>query len=242
MYKLLLADDEKWIRQGLLEIIDWKACGIDEVWEAEDGGEAQAKIRVVKPDLVITDIRMPDLDGLELCTWLKEEFPETKAIIISGYQDFNYARQAVSLGVFDYIVKPLDEKNIYETVRRCLGAIAKEREEQKEFAVIKSDLQASSSLLRQEYLLQTLKEGVCDSEVTLKRFKRLGLNIAASCYYVFLVEIDDYELIRKNLTFKEQEEIKLQLLVKIEDWIGRMGVGTAAFGDDDLIYGCLGLN
>ena len=99
MYKLLLADDEKWIRQGLLEIIDWKACGIDEVWEAEDGGEAQAKIRVVKPDLVITDIRMPDIDGLELCTWLKEEFPETKAIIISGYQDFNYARQAISLGI-----------------------------------------------------------------------------------------------------------------------------------------------
>lgn len=241
MYKLLLADDEPWIRQGLREIIDWKACGIDEVWEAEDGGEALAKIPLCKPDIVIADVRMPDIDGLELCARLKAEYPEIKVIIISGYQEFEYARQAVSLGVFDYIVKPLDEKVIFETVRKCIETIDKERKEKEELALIKAELLASSALLRQEHFLRMLKEGVDDRDLALKRLKELGLDFAAAWYWVFLVEIDDYASLKKSLSYPKQEEIKLQLLAKIEDWIGKVGVGAAVFGDHDLIYGCLGL-
>lgn len=241
MFKLLLADDEKWIRQGLMEIIDWKSCGIGELREAADGGEALAEIREFHPDIVITDVRMPDIDGLELCARLKEEFPEIKVIIISGYQDFNYARKALSLGVFDYILKPLEEENVSDTVRKCLAAIVKERAQQKELELIKTNLQANSSLILQEYLGRVLKEGAADPCLILNRFQELGLNMDALCYHVFLVAIDGLAFLKKNLTFKELEEIKLKLIFKTREWIGRIGKGTVFCGEDHLTYGALGL-
>jgi two-component system response regulator YesN len=105
---------------------------------------------------VITDVRMPDIDGLELTARIKEKFPQIKVIIISGYQDFNYARKAVSLGVSEYIVKPLNERDITNVVGRCLLMIAKERDQQKEYEILQSELHANSEFLQQKYLTQIL--------------------------------------------------------------------------------------
>ncbi|MBZ4646881.1 MAG: two-component system, response regulator YesN [Petroclostridium sp.] len=132
MYKLLIVDDEQWIRQGLREVIDWEMYGISEVWEAEDGGCALDIIRKNQPDIVITDIRIPDVNGLELSTILKQEYPQIKVIFISGYQDFNYAREAISLGVYNYILKPLNENEVIKTVQKCIIDIEKERLQQRE--------------------------------------------------------------------------------------------------------------
>lgn len=105
MYKLLIADDEQWIRQGLKEVIDWESCDIGTVLEADNGERALDIIRQTEPDVVITDICMPGIDGISLSSILKQEYPGIKAIIISGYKDFNYAREAIFLSVCDYILK-----------------------------------------------------------------------------------------------------------------------------------------
>ncbi len=242
MFKLLIADDERWIRQGLLQLIDWQRCGIDEVWEAEDGGAALQKSLLLRPDIVIADVRMPDLDGLELCHRLREELPQTRVIIISGYQDFNYARRAVTLGVFDYIVKPLQEDNILATVQRCVQAIAKERQRQNELEKIQTQLRASSSLLQQEYLNRLLQEAEPgrDPAAVLDDLQELGLDMKAATYCVFVAEIDDFEWIKQKLPFKEQEAMKLRLLDEVQQWIDAQGTGLAVARENDRLYGCIG--
>ena len=132
MYKLLIADDEQWIRQGLCEVIDWKAYSISQVWEAEDGGNALDIVRKILPDIIITDIRMPDISGLEFSNIVKQEYPQIKIILISGYQDFNYAKEAITLGVYNYILKPLNENEIIKTIQKCISDLENERAQLRE--------------------------------------------------------------------------------------------------------------
>lgn len=140
MYRLLIVDDEKWIREGLRYTINWEELDISEIIEAEDGGEAFEKVQEFSPDIIITDIRMPDFDGLILSSMVREKYPKTKIIIISGYQDFDYTKQAISLGVSDYILKPINENEILETVKKCINAIEKEGLRQKEHEDLKTQV------------------------------------------------------------------------------------------------------
>ncbi|WP_308635465.1 response regulator transcription factor [Paenibacillus silvisoli] len=119
MRKAILVDDERFARKGLVGLIPWERCGFEIVGEAEDGEEALAIIEQHKPDLVITDIRMPVVDGLELIQTVQERMgASVKFIIISGYGDFKYAQQAVRFGVQDYLLKPIDENELMDTLKR----------------------------------------------------------------------------------------------------------------------------
>lgn len=119
MRRAILVDDEIFARKGLVGLIPWESYGFEIVAEAEDGEEALALIELHKPDLVITDIRMPVVDGLELIQTVQERLGgAVKFIIISGYGDFKYAQQAVRFGVHDYLLKPIDEDELTETLQR----------------------------------------------------------------------------------------------------------------------------
>ena len=107
MYKVLLAEDEDIIRKGLMFMADWSSWGCVVVGEASDGEEGVGKIRLLKPDIVVTDIRMPVKSGLRMLEETIGEY-QYKAIVLSGYSDFEYARQALRLGVTEYLLKPVD--------------------------------------------------------------------------------------------------------------------------------------
>ncbi|WP_019533729.1 response regulator transcription factor [Paenibacillus ginsengihumi] len=118
MYSVMLVDDEQFARKGLRALIDWRACGLEVTEEADNGEDALLLIKDKKPDIVITDIRMPVLDGLELIRAVNEQSKgEAPAfIIISGYNDFKYAQQAVRYGVHDFILKPIDQEEMTRTL------------------------------------------------------------------------------------------------------------------------------
>lgn len=120
MLKLLICDDEKWIRYGLINTIDWAGIGIETVYEAKDGLEALEIAVQNRPDIIITDIKMPNLSGLELITELKKLISPSNILIISGFNDFEYAQEALRLGVRDYFLKPLDAKAIETAVVRII--------------------------------------------------------------------------------------------------------------------------
>ena len=103
MLKVFLVEDETVIREGLRDRIPWEQYGYRFVGEAADGEVALPLIRKTRPDVLITDIKMPFMDGLSLSRIVREEFPKTKILIISGYDDFEYAREAISIGVDQYI-------------------------------------------------------------------------------------------------------------------------------------------
>ena len=107
MYKVLLVDDEILIREAIRENIHWKEMGFELIADCENGREAMEVIRNNTPDLVLTDICMPYVDGIELARYIHENCPDTRTVIISGYDEFEYAKQAVRYQVMEYILKPV---------------------------------------------------------------------------------------------------------------------------------------
>jgi two-component system, response regulator YesN len=118
MYGIIIVDDELFVRKGLIEMIDWENSGFKVIDEADNGDDALNLIRRKRPHLVITDIRMPGLDGIGLIQAVREEQLETEFIIISGYNDFSYAQQAVRYGVLDYVLKPVNENEIEKALHK----------------------------------------------------------------------------------------------------------------------------
>lgn len=135
MLKVLIADDEIKVCQLILHLIDWKAIGLEVAGIVNNGKSAYQFICEKSPDIVITDIRMPNYDGIELIRRSKEQFPDIYFIIISGYSQFEYAHNAIKYGVEDYLLKPLKKKELQSTLNKiiekhnAITTIASEREE-----------------------------------------------------------------------------------------------------------------
>jgi two-component system, response regulator YesN len=120
MYKLFIADDEQLVVETLSAVIDWNAYGIGIVGTATNGKQALERILQSDPDIVLTDIRMPGLNGLELIRVLKEKGHKAECIIISGYSEFEYAKEAIKLEAVDYLIKPAELEEVAKTVSRAL--------------------------------------------------------------------------------------------------------------------------
>ena len=120
MWKLVVADDEPKIRRGIENILNWNDFNIDIVGEAEDGEIALEVIEEKTPDIILLDINMPFLNGLNLLQKLKDINNKSIVIIISGYDDFSYAQKALKLNVFDYILKPVNKKSMEEIITKAI--------------------------------------------------------------------------------------------------------------------------
>jgi two-component system response regulator YesN len=116
MYKLLICDDERTIREGIHHSIDWETLHVDLVATAKDGEEGWAWAKKNAPQLVITDIRMPKMDGIELLKNITVEFPHTKVLLLSGYSDFKYAQLGLRFHAFDYLLKPTNPEMIKDAL------------------------------------------------------------------------------------------------------------------------------
>ncbi|MDQ0206956.1 response regulator transcription factor [Alkalicoccobacillus murimartini] len=125
--KMLIVDDEPVICQGLAQTIDWQSIGVEVVGLAFNGRQALQKVEQNQVDIILTDISMPDMDGLELAACIVQQHPDTKMIIISGYDDFEYARQAIRLGVEDYLLKPVDVDELMGLVKNVSEKIMLDR-------------------------------------------------------------------------------------------------------------------
>ena len=121
MYRVILADDEKWSIYGLMKLIRWEDFDCEIIGTAEDGLTALRLCRELRPDLLITDIRMPGMDGLELARALAMELPEVTTIMVTGYSDLSYAQRAVRLGVFDYLLKQISASELETSVKRFVA-------------------------------------------------------------------------------------------------------------------------
>ncbi len=117
MYSVVLVDDERLIIKGLSSVVPWEKMGCRVVGTAYDGAHGLALIREMRPDIVFTDIRMPNMDGLTMLAALRSEYPRMQMSVLTAYRDFDYARQALNLGVCRYLLKPSDLNEINEAVK-----------------------------------------------------------------------------------------------------------------------------
>ena len=128
LLKVLIVDDEKIIRDGMVSGVDWESLGYEVCGQAEDGEIAVERVRELHPDLIITDIKMPFIDGLQLVEIMKTDYPDILTVIISGHDEFEYARKAVKLGAYDYLLKPLDLEYLTQMLIRIKKHIRSSRE------------------------------------------------------------------------------------------------------------------
>lgn len=126
MYRVMLLEDEHIIREGLKISLDWEHLGLSIVAEAKDGVEGLALAREYRPHLIFSDIRMPGMDGLEFAQKVLQALPDVKIIIISGYKDYDYIRQSLQLGLFDYLLKPIDQEELERVVQKAVQQIRKD--------------------------------------------------------------------------------------------------------------------
>jgi two-component system response regulator YesN len=207
MLKVLIVDDEPYVRQYLLAIIDWEKYGFYVCGEAENGAEALEMIRLYSPNLVITDIKMPQIDGLEMIRIaVKEMQVSSKFIVLSGYDDFEYARTAMKYNVMDYILKPIEENELLGILDRFRQEIYRELSKDAEFY-------SSARAIATETVIR-LEEGEINEQVLDNARQWLSLAEGDNIHYV-LVEIDNYD----EWTGKLSDEETLRSSQLIEETI-----------------------
>ena len=131
MYSVFIVDDEIIVREGLRDRIDWKNNNFVFAGEAGDGEVALEKMKLCRPDILITDIKMPFMDGLELSTEIKKVEPGIKIIILSGHDEFEYAKKAISIGVEEYLLKPFTSEELLESVKKIASKLDEEKKNDK---------------------------------------------------------------------------------------------------------------
>lgn len=175
MKKLIIADDEHIIRKGLRKSLDWESLEIEIVGEAEDGSIAYKKAIELQPDIMLVDINMPHLNGLKLIEKLKDELPNCEIIIVTGYDEFEYAKQAVKLGVFDYILKPVNKRELLETITNLLENFDKKNKRDKYISWAEEQIETGKKDILRSFFESWVKKGILQEDMR-DHFEILGIH------------------------------------------------------------------
>lgn len=193
MYKLIIVEDEEIVRSGLKNGTDWCGLGFEVVGTASNGIEALELVNNTEPDVVLTDIRMPDMDGIELMRILKHRNPEVEIVILSGYSDFEYARSAVKYDAFAYLTKPIDEVEFIRTFKEVKQKIRDKRHNFYIRQKISNEDKNVDRVIIRDLFLSTLLTKQLDEQFIRKSFAELDIKINERNYCIAVVQMDyDY--------------------------------------------------
>lgn len=148
MYRVLIADDEYWTREKIRNMIEWDSYNLEFMEPAVDGEQALEKIEREKPDIFITDINMPFINGMDLVRIIYEKHPEIIVIVVSGYDDYEYVRNTLTAGAVDYLLKPVSKAELVKVLSRALEILGKKIAETEEEAIKKDQMLKASSLIQ----------------------------------------------------------------------------------------------
>ena len=192
MLKIFLAEDEVIVRETIKRMIPWEELGFELVGEAADGEMALPLLIRQKPDLLITDIKMPFMDGLTLAKLAKKELPELKIVILSGYDDFNYAKQAISIGVEDYLLKPITKNALIERLSEIRSRYEHEKTQKEYYEKFQREMQAYEKNSSRDFF-EALVCGSMDMMEVYKKAEKLGLDIVAEAYNILIFTMNSEE-------------------------------------------------
>lgn len=189
MYKVFLVEDEIVVRKRIRDSIAWEKNGFIFAGEAPDGEMALPLIKQTQPDILITDIKMPFMDGLELSRYVKKNMPRTKIIILSGHQEFEYAKKAISIGVEEYVLKPVSSKDLLELLGKVAWDIEEEKKLTENIRNMDKYLNDNKALLKESFL-NNLIMGSMPSLVVVDKAPAYDIDIFARYYAVMRVNIE----------------------------------------------------
>ena len=190
MWKVFLVEDETVVRESLRDNIPWEEYGFEFAGEAGDGESALPQIRKARPDVLITDIKMPFMDGLSLCHIVGRDYPSMKMIIMSGYDDFEYARRAIREGVEQYLLKPITRKSMRDALMEVRQKLENEQEQARYVEQYRLESREYEQLQRREFL-EKVFSGRASIETIYEESGKLGLDISAEAFGCILFTFHD---------------------------------------------------
>ena len=188
MYSVFVVDDEPIVLEGIRSKIDWESSGFTFAGEATDGEIALSMLHELKPDILITDIKMPFMDGLQLAQAVKRIQPWIKIIILSGHDEFDYAKKAISIGIEDYLLKPFTPDELLKSLNKTALQIDKERKQLSDISRLKEELKSSEALKKKEFLNNLVHAAENMSDV-MQKSQELHLNLISRFYKVLISRI-----------------------------------------------------
>ena len=207
LYRIILVDGEEEVRKGIIRKIDWEALGFQVVGDAENGQDALEKIEQLEPDVVMTDIRMPYMDGLTLTSWIRQKYPSVKVLIFSGFDDFEYAQKAIKLNVTEYILKPVNVEELTRILNRVRENLDQEIEQRRDVDLLRESYLSSLPILR-ELFLNDMVRGNMPAENIRQKLEEYKIDIlGAEKWLTAVINVENEASEETGLTLHQEKEL-----------------------------------
>ncbi len=238
MFKIMIVDDEPAIRKGLTGFIDWKSIGCEISAVATDGVDAVEKLEKAEPDIVITDIKMPEMDGIELSKYIYNKHPHIKTIILTAYDDFDYSQSAIKFGVVDFVLKLTSTVKIIEAIEKAKTLILKERESTARIKELENELSGQIKEVQEHLLLHLIKRIETDQDKLLKRMDLLNIKLTQYCVAVLTVD-DESTGSRPHSSIRSLNNLVSNMLADYRHYIATVSINQlCVFIDLNSPMGC----
>ena len=222
MYRILLVDDEILVRDAIKENIDWKSMDCELVGDCENGKEAAEFVKEHPVDIVLTDILMPYMDGMELSNFLHDNYPEIVIVIFSGFGEFEYAKKAIQYGVSEYLLKPVTAMELTGVIEKMKKKVEQQRLEKSKMDALaqnSEEYRKNKQIIRSKNI-EALVNCTTDVNASIERLAEMGIDISAASYRVAIFDIDLYSGMYQLDTEKRQESALMAfVLFNISDEI-----------------------
>ncbi|MCL2034757.1 MAG: response regulator [Oscillospiraceae bacterium] len=241
MYRLLIVDDEPKIRKGMLSCIDWGAYGIGEMKEASNGADALHEALSFCPHILLADIRMPIMDGIELSYRIREKLPDCKIIIMSGYDEFAYAKSLMRMKVTDYLLKPVDENELMHVISRLINEIREEEAYQSNKQTASLLLHENLPQLKSNFMQKILDGSFADIGKMTEYATVLHLHIPTSAceFRAIVLSAESLNTVPIKGTIQESESLASEMIHIAEDLINQAASGFLCRSDSNSLIGMI---
>lgn len=230
MFKVLIVDDERSTRDGLIKSIPWADMGIESIRSAKNGIEALEEADLIPPDILLTDVRMPKMDGIELAARIRERYPHCKIIFLSGYADKEYLKSAIKLDALNYIEKPIDEDEVISTIMKAVSLSREEEEKKKNADKLNNTVKQSLILLKQKLAIDLVSSGTNKDDIE-KKLKDSGIDYHNAFFTSVAIKIISVNA----LISKDNEICKDTVSSYITTFLERMSIWfLSGFFESDL--------
>ncbi|UQZ85753.1 putative response regulatory protein [Paenibacillus konkukensis] len=246
MYKLILVEDEEEVRESVVQEIDWASCGFEVADTAENGSEAMELIEKWAPDVVVTDIRMPFMDGLQLSEWIRGKYPMTKIIILTGYDEFEYAQKAVKMHIDEYVLKPFSTQELMQALAKIKRLIDEEIARKENVLTLQEHYRQSLPVLREVFLGSLMNRKLPRAEIEQKSLN-YNVKIDGASFVVSVLSMDNpggeeaadpngRRAGSQSLKYSKDQELKLFAILNIsEEIVNKYEAGIVFLHNGNLV-------
>lgn len=195
MYQVLLVDDEPVILRNISKVIDWEKFGFSICATAECGEEACRLLKEYRPNLVITDVMMPQMNGIELAEFIGENYPKTEVIIISGYDEFDFARSAMRAGVMEYIMKPTKKEELEQALQKVYERIQRKADLERNIRELREEAEKNIPILKNQFFSELADKIIPEGQNLMESLKYYGSELKGDPFRLWCFDLDREEIL-----------------------------------------------